>query len=381
MSFESTPSSSPESSRRTFLGLGASMAALACHSPASPAPLQGGASARPAGGPVLVGSANALRGMKLHYEALLSGAEPLDVAIDVVKVIESDPTDMSVGLGGLPNEDGVVQLDAACMDGRTHNAGAVGCIENIMHPSEVARLVMERTDHCMIVGQGAYKFARGHGHPHVELLTDETRKVWLKWKETMSDRDDRLAPPRADEGDEKQGALDTGASEQQVASDWKANRVTGTIHCSALSTTGQVACTTTTSGLSWKIPGRVGDSPIIGAGLYCDAEAGSAGATGRGEAAILSHGSSALVELLRQGATPVEAALEVMRRVTRQAQRASLWQPGLVDADGVPSFNLSYYVLGLDGSFAGARLKGKSRFAVATPEKGPRIEETVFLHP
>ncbi len=159
------------------------------------------------------------------------------------------------------------------------------------------------------------------------------------------------------------------------------NRITGTIHCSALSTTGQVACTTTTSGLSWKIPGRVGDSPILGAGLYCDAEAGSAGATGRGEAAILSHGSSAIVELLRQGIAPVEAGLELMRRVTRQAQRASAWQPGLVDEQGIPTFNLSYYVLGLDGAFAGVRLKGDSKFAVATAEHGPRIEATVSLHP
>ncbi len=355
------------SSRRSFLGFGAGLAAIACTAPAG----RGAAKERSQEGtvgrrdyPVLIGSVNALPGMQKFYGDLREGAAPLDVAIDVVKVVEANPDDHSVGLGGLPNEDGVVQLDAAVMDGRTHNGGAVGCIENILHPSEVARLVMERTDHCMIVGRGAYEFARLHGHPHTELLTDDARKLWLEWKETHSDLDDRFAPP-VEEG--KQARNDHGEPEE---------RVTGTIHCSALSTSGEVACTTTTSGLSWKIPGRVGDSPIIGAGLYCDAEAGSAGATGRGEAAILAHSSSALVELLRAGRSPVDAGLEVMARVTRQARRASVWQPGLVDEEGKPTFNLSFYVLGLDGAFAGVRLSGSSEFAVSDPEHGPRLEPT-----
>lgn len=369
----------PVPSRRHFLGLSAGLAGLAAGGSASAGVTAGGPWKRQSSGPkkttgqaVLVGSANALPGMKLHFERLKEGAEPLDVAIDVVKVTEANPNDHSVGLGGLPNELGVVQLDAAVMDGRTHNAGSVACIENILHPSEVARLVMERTDHVMIVGQGAYRFARDHGHPHTELLTEEARRIWMDWKENHSDRDDRFSPPKAP----KHGSLESGADEDQLAGMPK-ERITGTIHCSALATTGEVACTTTTSGLSWKIPGRIGDSPIIGAGLYCDGEAGSAGATGRGEAAILSHGSGTIVELLRQGATPLEAGLELMARVTRQAQRASAWQPGLVDASGVPTFNLSYYILGLDGTHAGVRLKGKSRYAVADLESGPRIEPTV----
>jgi N4-(beta-N-acetylglucosaminyl)-L-asparaginase len=371
--------------RRCFIGLGAGLAALACSTPpgraagASAKSTQGASTARQ-GFPVLVGSANALPGMQLHYTRLQEGAHPLDVAIDVVKVVEADPNDHSVGLGGLPNEDGVVQLDAAVMDGRTHNSGAVACIENILHPSEVARLVMERTDHCMLVGHGAYLFARAHGHAHTELLTEAAREIWLEWKESMSDRDDRFRPSDA----QKHGSLLDRDGGRELAGTGPVRaggeRVTGTIHCSALSTDGQLACTTTTSGLSWKIPGRVGDSPILGAGLYCDAEAGSAGATGRGEAAILSHGSSAIVELLRAGAAPVEAGLELMRRVTRQAQRASSWQPGLIGEDGLPSFNLSFYVLGLDGAFAGVRLKGPSTFAVADPEGGPRHEATVALH-
>ncbi|MFT7668862.1 MAG: N4-(beta-N-acetylglucosaminyl)-L-asparaginase [Planctomycetota bacterium] len=372
----STSDTKQGASRRAILGLGAGFAALACTSPGkagSPSSALG--RQKTATGrkdyPVLVGSANALAGMKKHYDKLLAGAEPLDVAIEVVKVVEADPTDNSVGFGGMPNEDGVVQLDAAVMDGRTHNAGSVGCIENIMHPSEVARLVMERTDHCMIVGRGAYEFAREHGHPHVELLTDKVRRRWLKWKENLSDSDDRFRTPEDDEEDRE---LDTAMS---WSDDIEGQRVTGTIHCSALATSGEIACTTTTSGLSWKIPGRVGDSPIIGAGLYCDGEAGSAGATGRGEAAILSHGSSAIVELLRAGASPEDAGLEVMARVVRQAQRASVWQPGLVNEEGQPSFNLSFYVLGLDGAVAGVRLKGKSHFAVSDPEGGPRHMPTV----
>lgn len=352
--------------RRVFLGAAVGTA-LGCSSSekwtgregrqASPSPLAVGTVAA---GPVLVGSANALPGMQLHYEKLLAGEDPLGVAIEVVKLTEADPDDHSVGLGGLPNEDGVVQLDAAVMHGPTHNSGAVASIENILHPSEVARLVMERTNHCLIVGPGAYRFARQHGHPHSELLTDEARRIWLKWKESMSERDDRL-PPRS--STVKEG-----------------ERETGTIHCSALAADGSLACTTTTSGLSWKVPGRVGDSPIVGAGLYCDQEAGSAGATGRGESAILANGSFAICELMRQGASPLDAGLEVLRRVTRQAERQAAWQPALLGEDGVPAFNLKFYVLGRDGTCAGVALKGKGKFALADAEGGPRHEPVVALH-
>ncbi len=377
----SADSSSP--SRRHFLGLGAGLAALAAGENAGAGVIKGSAwrqaqsvGTKTTGRAVLVGSTNALPGMKLHFDKLKQGAEPLDVALEVVKVTEANPRDHSVGLGGLPNELGVVQLDAAVMDGRTHNAGSVACIENILHPCEVARLVMERTDHVMIVGRGAYQFARDHGHPHTELLTEEARRIWMDWKESHSDRDDRLSPRK----NVKHGSLelDSQAEEDRLAGEFK-QRITGTIHCSALAISGEVACTTTTSGLSWKIPGRIGDSPIIGAGLYCDGEAGSAGATGRGEAAILSHGSGTIVELLRQGATPAQAGLEVMARVMRQAQRASAWQPGLVDEHGLPTFNLTYYILGLDGSHAGVQLKGKASYAVADMEQGPRVEQTVCL--
>jgi len=386
---DDTPSD-PRPARRTVLGgaLAAGAAALACGT--SPArayqePRSGGkARSSRKDYPVLVGSQNALAGMKLHYAKLQEGADPLDVAIEVVKVVEADPNDDSVGLGGLPNEDGVVQLDAACMYGPRHKSGAVACIENILHPSEVARLVLERTDHCLLVGKGAYEFARMHGHPHTELLTEASRKKWLEWRETLSETDDRLPPPPKVP---YEGALPPKAEKLAQADDrearlraWRASRPTGTIHCSALAKNGAIACTTTTSGLAWKIPGRVGDSPIIGAGLYCDQEAGSAGSTGRGEACILANGSFAIVELMRQGATPLDAALEAMRRVTRQSQRQARYQPDLVDEKGIPTFNVHFYVLGLDGTVAGVRMKGEGEFAVSDPDRGPRLEKLVPLH-
>jgi N4-(beta-N-acetylglucosaminyl)-L-asparaginase len=363
--------------RRNVLGaaLGGA-AALSCRTAQAQARSSSAATAR-RGWPTLVGSANAFKGMQLYYQDLVAGAQALDVALNVVKVAEADPDDHSVGLGGLPNEEGVVQLDAACMHGPTHNSGAVACIENILHPCEVARLVMQRTDHCLMVGEGAYRFARMHGHPHTELLTEDARRRWLKWKESMSDKDDRLPSPKP----EGKGKDDESNAQVLPHDDEQAEeRITGTIHCSALAVSGEIACTTTTSGLSWKIPGRVGDSPIVGAGLYCDQEAGSAGATGRGESAVLANGSFAIVELMRQGSTPVDAGLEVLRRVTRQAQRQAAWQPSIMGENGVPAFNLKFYILGLDGSWAGVALKGGGKFAVSDPERGPRKEEIVSLH-
>ena len=362
--------------RRDFLaaGVGAALTpAVVVHSRG--APIQDPAKDRP----TLIGSANALAGMKNIWESFRAGGDPLDAVIDVVKVPEANADDLSVGIGGLPDEAGHVTLDAACMHGPTHNSGAVGCLQNIMHASEVARLVRERTDHCLLVGSGAYRFARDHGHPHVELLTDRARRIWIAWRERMSEGDDRLAPAKKDQ---KSGMLFDVHGEQLTLEEIIGDkRPTGTIHCSALSAAGEYSSATTTSGLAYKGPGGVGDAPIGGAGLYCDQEAGAAGATGRGESAILSNSSFAMVELMRQGASPEEAGLEVLRRVTRQAQRAAVWQPGLVDARGRPSFGLHLYAMGLDGTTAGVSLRGGGRYAVADLEKGPRHEELVGLHP
>jgi len=249
--------------------------------------------------------------------------------------------------------------------------------------------VLERTDHCILVGHDAYRFARSYGHEHVDLLTEPSRKKWIEWREGLNKNDDHLAPPpKLPFQDPPQHSFVPLERSPKVASrsDWLRTRMTGTIHCSGLARDGALACTTTTSGLSWKIPGRIGDSPIIGAGLYCDQEAGSAGSTGRGEANILANGSFAIVELMRQGAAPRDAAMEVLRRVTRQTQRQSRYQPELVDAKGLPSFNLHYYVLGLDGTIAGVSLRAPSKekderttFAACTPDKGPHLVEVESL--
>jgi len=340
-----------------------------------------------AGRPALVGSSNGLAGMRQVWGAFESGGAPLDAVLAVVGVVEADPEDSSVGLGGLPNERCVVQLDSACMDGATHNSGAVACIENILHPSQVARLVMERTDHCLLVGQGAYEFARAHGHPHVDLLTERAREAWLRWKENLSADDDWLAPPTKQRTGKRDAESARVAAVREVLGEAALEHLHGTIHCSARATSGDIACTTTTSGMAFKVPGRVGDSPIVGAGLYCDQEAGSAGATGRGEAAILSNGSFSIVELMRQGLSPKDAGMELLRRIVRQVERQARWQPALRGADGLPSFGINFYVLGLDGTTAGVTLKARAdrapKYAVADPDGGPRLEtlEPLLIEP
>jgi len=220
-----------------------------------------------------------------------------------------------------------------------------------------------------------------HGHPHVELLTDKARQAWLKWKENLSQEDEWLPP---------QGERRTGwnprresartAAVREVLGDAAVEHVWGTVHCSARGANGDLACTTTTSGLAFKIPGRIGDSPIVGAGLYCDQEAGSAGSTGRGEAAILANGSFAIVELLRQGRSPKDAGMEVLRRIVRQTEQQSRRRPHLLGADGRPSFGIEFYVLAPDGSFAGVRLAGEGhRFAAADAQGGARLEPLEVL--
>lgn len=228
------------------------------------------------------------------FEILKNGGNVLDAVEKGANVVELDPEDMSVGYGGRPNEDGVVQLDASVMYGPTHGCGSVASLERIKTPCSVARLVMERTDHIMLVGEGALRFAKAHGFKEENLLTEKARKGWLKWKETMSDRDDWLPPPEGYEAKE---------------------RTDGTINVLAVDANGDVAGITTTSGLAYKISGRVGDSPIIGAGLYVDNEVGAAGATGRGEEVIRTCGSFFVVEKMRSGMSPQEACEAICERI------------------------------------------------------------------
>jgi len=248
------------------------------------------------------------------WEALAAGGSALDAVEKATNVIELDPEDMSVGYGGLPNEDGVVQLDASIMDGRTYNAGAVAGIENITHPSSVARLVMERTDHVMLVAEGAKEFALSFGFLEEDLMTEKSRRAWLRWRETHSDRDD-WGPPEHLEGreDERGPAAFTH----------------GTVNVLAVDSRGDIAGITSTSGLAWKIPGRIGDSPIIGAGLYVDNEVGAAGATGRGEDVIKACSSFYIVSRMREGRSPQEACEDGLRRIDERYAAVGIdYRPG-----------------------------------------------------
>ena len=265
--------------------------------------------------------------LKPGWDILSNNGGLLDAVEKSANVTELDPNDTSVGYGGLPNENGIVQLDASIMYGPTHNCGSVGALEGIKTPCSVARLVMERTDHIHIMGKGAQDFARAHGFKIENLLTEKSRKIWLRWKENISDKDDWF-PPKNNDYDKK--------------------RTTGTINVLAVDSNNDVAGITTTSGLAYKIPGRVGDSPIIGAGLYVDNEVGAAGATGRGEEILRTCGSFFVVEQMRNGKTPQQACEALCKRI--------------IDINGGPKnvdFNDKIVALGKDGSVGCASITGR----------------------
>ena len=243
------------------------------------------------------------------------GKPPLDAVVAGVNTVEDDPNDNSVGLGGLPNEAGVVELDSSVMDGPTGLCGAVAALQNIKNPSKVARKVMEETNHALIVGPGALAFAKAHGFKEEDLLTDDSRQIWLYWRQKHSGNDDWFTGKDVPERIRK-----------IVEDDYL--RPTGTVNCDAVDGNGDLAGCTSTSGLAFKIPGRVGDSPIIGAGLYVDNAFGAAGSTGRGEANIITNGSHVVVESLRQGMHPTDACLAACKRVVEFTRAKHLDREG-----------------------------------------------------
>jgi N4-(beta-N-acetylglucosaminyl)-L-asparaginase len=344
--------------RRDFLGAGAAAAATAVVSGKAAADLvevvdrslakRTVAASRP----VVVASGNGIRGVARAYDMITGGADTLDAAIAGVNIQELDPEDQSVGLGGLPNADGVVQLDASCMHGPTKRAGAVACIEDIATPSLVAKAVMDYTDHVMLVGAGAKKFALQMGFAEQNLLTEESRQDWLRWRACLSSGDNWL-----DHTDPVVIKFHT-----------------GTINMIALNAAGDVSTVTTTSGLSWKIPGRVGDSPIIGAGQYCDNLVGGAGTTGRGESVIKACASFLTVEHMRQGMAPEQACLRTLERIV------AMTEARLLDERGRPRFDVDFYAVSKDGRFGSASIYSGSRFAVADAS-GARHVESAFLYP
>lgn len=309
--------------------------------------------------PLVVSSANGLKAIETAMRMLKEGKDPLDSVIAAVNIVEDDPNDHSVGLGGLPNEDGVVELDSSVMHGPTHKAGAVASLRNIKNPSCVARTVMQRTDHVLLVGEGALRFARAHGFKEENLLTEDSRKKWLKWKESLSKDDDWL-----EEEESPKGA----GGKEAVPFTW------GTINCLGINEKGDIGGVTTTSGLSWKIPGRVGDSPIIGAGLYVDNEVGAAGSTGRGEANLQNCSSFLIVELMRTGLSPAQACMETMRRIAQHTEKR------LRDEKGEPDYELNLYAISKYGTFGGATMRTGPKMAVMDKD-GARLEELPSLYP
>jgi len=315
--------------------------------------------------PVAVASANGLEAVRLAVARMDAGTPPVEAAVDGVGLVEADPDDVTVGHGGLPNSDGVVQLDACCMDGETMRAGAVAALERVKHPARVALEVLRRTTRVLLVGDGALRFARSLGFPEEELLTERARKIWLYWRSNMSDRDDLVPSP---------GEL----SDPDVA--WFVDRYgpvrpTGTINLCAVDARGGVGGTTTTSGLAFKMPGRVGDSPLIGCGLFVDREVGAAGATGRGESVIQVAGAHTVVEMMRRGSSPTDACLETLRRIARATR-----VPDLLDEQGRPRFNVTLYAVNVAGEVGSAALWSGARFAVCRAGSAPELLDCAFLY-
>jgi N4-(beta-N-acetylglucosaminyl)-L-asparaginase len=311
-------------------------------------------------GIVVIASANGIRATEQAAAMIAEGADTLEAVVAGVNIVEEDPEDMSVGYGGLPNEDGVVELDSCVMHGPTCRAGSVAALRNIKTPSRVAKVVMERTDHVMLVGEGARRFARAHGFEEVNLLTEKARKAWLKWKETHSEEDDWIPPEVPD--DDTQSRLPAGIPFTY-----------GTINCCALGPAGDLSGVTTTSGLSFKIPGRVGDSPIIGGGLYVDNKVGAAGSTGRGEAVIKICGGHTVVEEMRHGRSPVDACLSALRRIVDTTT-----EKRLLRKDGRPNFDVKFYAVSKDGRYGAAGIWSGDKYAVFAEGRN-RHEECAYL--
>ncbi len=309
-------------------------------------------------------------GVALAFRLITEGKDVLDALVAGVNLPELDPLDMGVGYGGLPNADGVVQLDSCCMHGPTKRAGGVAGIEGVRTPSLVAKAVLETTDHHLLVGKGAQTFARNMGFTiEDDLNTPESRRLWLEWKRRI-DPGHYLDPKkRAD------ASLEAGLS---MVRDGliDPNHFFGTINCDGIAPNGDICGVTTTSGLAWKIPGRVGDSPILGAGLYVDGAVGAAGSTGRGEANLYNLSSFFVVEEMRRGKHPKDAAMEALRRV-----KANTVEKRLLNERGLPAFGLSFYALNAKGEYAGVSMYGGKdvTYAVCT-ENGPEsVQMEAFL--
>ena len=342
--------------------------------------------------PALIAKTTGLHSLDAAYDLLRQGSDTLEAVTLVCKAQEDDPNDQTVGLGGLPNEDGVVELDASCMHGPTRRAGAVGAVRNIKNVSLLARSVMDHTGHVMLVGEGAERFAEKMGFPKENLLTERSRKMWLLWKETMSHQhwwgpgisDPNWKPPAGPTSEEwrkKRAEMEQVAAELGIEPEWREyaiehviHREHGTIHCSAVNEKGEMSGMTSTSGLEWKIAGRLGDSPIIGAGCYTDQDVGSAGASGNVVENIRVAGAHRIVENMRRGMSPVEAGMDALRRITHLYNN---------DMTRLRNNQKVYYILRNDGAHAGVSLWSQSytgkRMQFAVHDGKARLEDTIGL--
>jgi N4-(beta-N-acetylglucosaminyl)-L-asparaginase len=347
--------------------------------------------------PVIISANNGFNYLDDAYAYLSQGGDTLEAALRVVTGPENDPNDDSVGLGGLPNEDGIVELDACCMHGPTRRAGAVGGVRNIKNVSLVSKAVMEHTGHVMLVGEGAERFAVAAGFPRESLLTEHSRKIWFLWKQFHSTNDwwgpgpsdPHWQPPEGKPTAKTQAELwparlrrlEQMAADAGIDPEFRHEAIcrvlfppTGTIHCSALNAKGEMSGCTSTSGLAFKLPGRVGDSPIIGAGCYTDQDVGSAGATGSGEENIRVVGAHTIIENMRRGMSPQEAGMDALNRIVRNYNH---------DMNKLKLVDMTYYILRKDGAYAGVSLwEGYSPdrpHKIAIHDGSKRVEKTVSL--
>jgi N4-(beta-N-acetylglucosaminyl)-L-asparaginase len=345
-------------SRRGFLGRGGVLATAAAFIP--------GLAARAGAAPsraVTVSSINGLRATAMAMASLREGADTLDAALAGIKILEDDPQERGVGYGGLPNEEGIVELDASVMHGPSRRAGAVAGLRDVRSPSQVAKRVMERTDHVLLVGEGALRFALAHGFARETLLTDESRRIWLLWKETMSG-DDAWGPGLDRPGDPAAKIADARPS----ARGYVDHPPTGTVSCLVVNEAGDVSGATSTAGRAFKVPGRVGDSPIIGCGLFVDNAIGAAGATGRGEECLKINGAHTIVEMMRRGLSPTDACLEALKRIAANYEG---------DRTKLRKIGMDFFAVTKAGEYGGASLWSHERRATETGVSRARAQFAV----
>src|ERR1700694_3215971 len=337
--------------------------------------------------PLIISSANGVNALGRGMDILKKGGDTLDAVVAAVTVVDDAPNDDSVGYGGLPNEEGEVELDASCMHGPTGRAGSVASVRRIKNVSRLAKTVMERTNHVMLVGEGAHRFAMAEGFQEMSLVAEPSRLSWLAWKASTSfnwrpgiDSPEYIQKSSIDGYNEHIAAIfDTPEKRAWLphVQEVIAHPPTGTIPCMAVDAKGDISATTTTPGLAWKIPGRVGDSPIIGAGCFVDNEVGAAGSTGKGEENIKISGGHTIVEMMRRGKSPSEACLEGMSRVAHNSKN---------DKKKLATFHILFYAINKDGMHGAASLwrsayekDKRATYAVNDGAQARLVETVPFL--